>query len=82
MHAPERDSAISGFVGRLAWEDPTAAITWAGEISSDGARERTLIQAGQAYLRRQPEQAKEWLPTSGLSPEAVNKVLNPERRRR
>jgi hypothetical protein len=80
--SPERDSAITGFVGRVAWEDPTAAIAWAGEITSAGARESTLIQAGQAYFRRQPEEATAWLPESGLSPEAVNKVLNSERRRR
>jgi len=23
-----KDSAINGFVGRLAWENPTAATTW------------------------------------------------------
>lgn len=80
--SPERDSAISGFAGRLAWEDPQSAIAWAGEISDAGARERTLVRAGQAMLRRDAAGTREWLATSGLSPEAQKQVLNPQRDRR
>ena len=80
-NSPERDSAISGFASRLAWEDPASAITWAEEIADTGTRNRTLVQTGQALFRRDAEAARLWLPSSGLSPEAQEKVLNPPRRR-
>ena len=79
--SPERDSAISGFAGRLAWEDPRSAIAWADEISDPQARERTLVRAGQAMLRRDAAGTREWLATSGLSPEAQKQVLAPQRDR-
>lgn len=80
--SPERDSAISGFAGRLAYEDPQSAIAWAGEISDPAARERTLVRAGQAMLRRDAEGTRAWLQTSGLSAEAQKQVLTPQRRGR
>ncbi|MEM7384267.1 MAG: hypothetical protein AAF514_04920 [Verrucomicrobiota bacterium] len=80
-NAPERNEAISGMVGRLAWEDPVAAISWAGEINNPKLQEDTLIRAGQAYLRRQPEEARAWLADSGLSERAVEEITKPRRRR-
>jgi hypothetical protein len=80
--SPARDSAIGGFVRRLAYEDPQSAIAWAGEISDAGARERTLVRAGQAMLRRDATGTREWLATSGLSAEAQKQVLNPPQRSR
>ena len=77
----DRDHAIGGFVGRLAWEDPVSAIQWAGEIGDGGHREEVLMQAGQAYYRKSPEAAVEWLVGSGLSEAAQAKVLEPPRRR-
>lgn len=79
--APERDAAIGGFVGRLAWEDPASAIAWAGEIQDTNRQQSVLIRAGQAFHRRDPTGAAEWLPNSGLSAEAQQKVLNGSRRR-
>jgi hypothetical protein len=80
-NSQERDYAISGFSSRLAWEDPASAITWADEITDPGKRSETLVQAGQALFRRDAEATRIWLPSSGLSPEAQEKVLNPPRRR-
>ena len=80
--SPARDSAIGGFVRRLAYEDPQSAIAWAGEISDPGAREQTLVRAGQAMLRRDVAGTREWLATSGLSAEAQKQVLNPPQRSR
>ncbi len=76
-----KDHAIGGFVGRLAWEDPVSAIQWAGEIGDGGHREEVLMQAGQAYYRKSPEAAVEWLVESGLSEAAQAKVLEAPRRR-
>ena len=79
-NSPERDPAISGMVGRLAWEDPSAAIAWAGEIQDSKTRQSTLTRAAYAYYRKQPEEAAQWLPQSGLSEEAQRKVMESRRR--
>jgi hypothetical protein len=78
--SPQRDSAISGFATGYAWQDPQLAISWAQDIQDPGLRQSSLSQAGQAYFRRDPEAARAWLPTSGLSEEAQQQVLNPPRR--
>jgi len=82
--SPARDSAISGFVSRLAGEDPQSAITWAGQISDAGARNQTLVRAGQALFRRNADEARNWVATSGLPANMQEQVLNPppSRRRR
>lgn len=77
-----KDTAINGFVSRLAWEDPQSAITWAGTIEQESTRMEALTRAGQAYFRRDQEGAREWLQTSGLSEEAQKKVTEVRRDRR
>ena len=58
-----------------------SAIRWAGEIGSGEHREEVLTEVGQAYYRRSPDEALEWLVDSGLSEAAQAKVLEPPRRR-
>lgn len=80
--SPQRDSSISGFATGYAWQNPQVAIAWAQEIRDPALRERSLTQAGQAFYRRDPDGAAAWLQSSGLSAEAQQQVLQPERRRR
>lgn len=80
--SPARDSAISGYASRVAYEDPSMAIAWADAVNDPAIRENTLIRTGQVYFRRDSKAARDWLATSGLSPEAQKKVLTPSRRRR
>ena len=80
--SPARDSAISGFASRLAGEDPQSAIAWAGQIADAGARQRTLVRAGQELFRRNAEEARNWLATSGLPQSAQEQVMAPPPRRR
>ena len=74
-----RYHTIGCFVGLLAKEAPVSEIRWAGLI---GNSEEALTVTGQAYYRRSPDAALEWLVDSGLSEAAQAKVLEPPRRRR
>jgi len=78
----KRDSAISGFANGYAYQDPETSIAWANDISDPNLRVSTLTRAGQAYFRRDPEAAKTWLASSGLSAEVQQAIQNPPRRRR
>lgn len=79
--SPQRDSSISGFATGYAWQNPQVAVAWAQQIRDPALRESSLTQAGQAFYRRDPEGAVAWLQSSGLSAEAQQRVLQPERRR-
>ena len=80
--SPAKDSAISGFSRRLAWEDPQSAITWAQTISSEGQRTQTLIAAGRAWNQREPTNAALWLSASELPAEVQQAILNPPKHER
>ena len=69
-----RDWAIGGMVHSHRWEDPTAAIAWANELSSAEGREKVMTLAAEAYVRKDPAAAAEWLPTSGLPIETQERL--------
>jgi hypothetical protein len=70
-----RDHAIGGLVSTHRWEDPSAAIAWAGEIRDAKRRSEILALAAEAYLRRDRPTATAWLPNSGLSAETQQRLL-------
>ena len=60
-----------------------AALEWVESINDPGVREQTLIRTAQVFYHHGDRQAvREWLPNSGLSPEAQQQVLNHRGRRR
>jgi hypothetical protein len=77
----QRDAAISGFATGYAWQDPQTAIAWAQDIGDPVLRESSLTRAGQAFYRRDPDAAMDWLAQSGLPEEARQRVLTQEGRR-
>lgn len=79
--SPQRDSAISGFATGYAWQNPQLAIAWAQDIRDPALRQSSLTRAGQAFYRRDPAGALEWLETSGLPEEVRQQVAQPENRR-
>lgn len=79
--SPQRDSAVSGFATGYAWQNPQLAIAWAQDIRDPSLRESSLTRAGQAYFRRDPDGARTWLETSGLSADARQQVTSPNNRR-
>ncbi len=74
--SPTRDAAIGSFARQLDREDPASAAIWAAEISNEQSRTATLTEVGQSWMRTDSAGAKEWLPTSGLSEEAQQKIIN------
>lgn len=77
----ERDSAISGYASRVAWENPTAALEWANSVNDPKVRFQTQVNTGRAYMRRDPKGAREWLESTG-NEELRNTILNRSRRDR
>ncbi len=78
LNMPEsegREHAIGGLVYTHRWEDPQAAIAWAGEIADPDRHELVLGLAAEAYLRKDRTQAEVWLPDSGLSAEAQQEIV-------
>ena len=69
-----KDYAISGLVSRHRWEDPRAAIAWAGEIGHEKGRTEATIRAGQAFYRKDQVGAIEWMAESGLPAEALERI--------
>jgi len=78
-----RDWAVSGYAPRVAHEDASNGLEWVESISDPGVREQTLIHTARVFYHHgDKSEVREWLPTSGLSPEAQQQVLNDRRRRR
>lgn len=77
-----RDSSISGFARGYAWQDPVTSLAWAADISDPALRERTLTETGQIYFERNPEEASQWIQSSGLPPEMQAAMRTPRERRR
>lgn len=73
--SPTRDTAVSSFAQAYDREDPALAAEWAGSIADDKMRNETMESVARSWLRSNSEEAKLWLPTSGLSEEAQQKVI-------
>ena len=69
-----RDWAIGGMVWTYRWEDPAAAAAWATQLSSTEGREKVMTLAAEAYVRKDPSGAADWLPTSGLPIETQQRL--------
>lgn len=69
-----RDASASVLATSISREDPAAAIAWTGSITDAKVREETLIDVARDYRRSDPEGYSAWLPTSGLSAEALEQV--------
>jgi hypothetical protein len=74
-----RDAAIRGYSGRIAWENPRAAMGWAEAISSPEERIETMIGVGRAWRHRDASGAAEWVGSSGLPENLQQRILNPPR---
>jgi hypothetical protein len=70
-----RDSAVSSFARELDREDPQVAAQWAASIANEEMRQETLQSVARSWVRTNADEAKLWLPNSGLSPEAQQNVL-------
>lgn len=81
-HSPFRDSAVSGLVRSIAGEDPESAMIWAQTIRDERSRMRNIMRTGREWFQRDPGAAAAWLETAGISQEAKQAIINPQRRDR
>ncbi len=69
-----RDASASALATSISHDDPTSAIAWSANIADPKVREETLVEVAGDYRRTDPEGYAAWLPASGLSAEAQQKV--------
>lgn len=76
---PAKDSAISGLVDYLIQEssdpDPEAAAHWAAASLGEEAQQRRLQRVAEAWFQRAPQDARQQIESSSLSPAVKNTLL-------
>ena len=75
--SPAKDAAISGFVSDLGKDEPAMAIEWAQTIENEATRTDALTDVGRDWYREDPDAASNWIETSGLPVESVEKITAP-----
>ena len=76
-----KDSAVEGFATELSREDPESAMAWATTISDPSVRAQAVTDVAQDWYRQDRSAVEAWLPSSGLSQEAQQSVIEPQRGR-
>ncbi len=75
---PGRDAAIEAFSGTLARENPTDALTWAGEIGDAKLRADTQVNLARRWFSSAPAEALSWI-AGNLPMEVQTRALQPRR---
>jgi hypothetical protein len=76
-----RDAAVRSFANELDGSEPRVAADWAGTIRDEQVRLETLSGVARSWIRSDPEEARTWLPSSGLPAEQQEQVLQDANRR-
>jgi hypothetical protein len=63
---PQRDRAAAAIANGVSFRFPEEAMIWAQDIADESSRRQTLKLCFGTWLRRQPEQAAQWLQTNTL----------------
>jgi len=74
------DGARAAYAHRLAGENPQAALAEAFKMTDALGRERTVVAVAQNMYRKNPEAIRLWLPVSGLTESAQQRVVRQQRR--
>jgi hypothetical protein len=72
---PQLDPARSSYAQTVAQRDPESAMTWAKTITDENSRTATVSAVYQQWHQKDPQAADAALPESGLSAEAVERLL-------
>ncbi|NRB26692.1 MAG: hypothetical protein HRU37_03325 [Roseibacillus sp.] len=76
-----RDTAVRSYANEIDGSDPQMAAEWAGSIANDEIRMETLNGVAHSWIRKDPEEARAWLPNSGLSTEQQGRIIRDADRR-
>jgi len=74
------DGARTAYAWRIHDDDPAQALDQIGHVADPNSIERFLVPLAQEILKRDPGTLVAWLPTSGLSPRAQQRVLQGNQR--
>ncbi len=66
--SPATDEPREAFAMQVQKSDPEAAIAWAATITDAERRERATRDLLRSWSEREPEQARQWVDSSQLSP--------------
>lgn len=77
-----RDQAVSSFARELDRREPQVAADWASSIKNEELRMETLQSVARSWIRSNADDAKAWLPNSGISAEAQQNLLRDAERSR
>ena len=69
-----RDQAVSVYCEVLATRGLEAVSEWAATINDTALREQSLRRIAEEWMGRNPQTTVAWLPNSGLSTAAVEKL--------
>ena len=71
-----RDQLIESYVNTIGHQDPEMGVLWASGMMDERKREMMVQQYARNWLRNDKEKATEWIQSSDLSEETVNRLLN------
>lgn len=70
----QQDSATYGYATSVVHKEPVAGVQWAANIKDPEARTNAMVDTGRVFYRRDREAAQEWLATSNLSEESIQRI--------
>jgi hypothetical protein len=70
----QQDSATYGYATSVVHKEPAAGVQWAANIKDPEARTNAMVDTGRVFYRRDREAAQEWLTTSNLSEESIQRI--------
>ena len=70
----QQDSATYGYATSVVHKEPAAGVQWAANIKDPEARTNAMVDTGRVFYRRDRDAAQEWLATSNLSEESIQRI--------
>lgn len=74
LPSDQQDSATYGYATSVVHKEPVAGVQWAANIKDPEARTNAMVDTGRVFYRRDREAAQEWLATSNLSEESIQRI--------
>ena len=74
LPANQQDAATYGYATSVVHKEPSAGVQWAANIKDPNDRTNAMVDTGRIFYRRDREAAKEWLATSNLPDEAIQRI--------
>jgi hypothetical protein len=70
----QQDSATYGYATSVVHKEPAAGVQWAANIKDPEARTNAMVDTGRVFYLRDREAAQEWLATSNLTEDSIQRI--------